>query len=301
MPVTAFGDRAADAQEWGVDGGVSPGSQDQRWMLCLIRRRATVTPMRPLRDVIVAVRRELEAALEANGKSPSRTQLDADRIVVTLDFDICQQTGAGEPELSFGVVAMDVNAAGETGRKPDRAKTHTVTIEFKSQGCQTAALHGVAPAAATGQSASEGTSVEERTRPEYRVGLLAQVFGAPGGFYSHNRADVLLSAVGELTDRGYDLLLGALAGNAPPTGDADVAQAYGQICNILRSGPAGSVVKGAALLREALTGIGRSELKRVVETAFRNDGRSSDLVPDGARDAAAGSNAKVGPLESAAG
>lgn len=235
--------------------------------------------MRPLKDVIVALRHELEAALQANQDLPFRNQLEADRIILTMELAVSEETGtSGQAGLSFGVVVADVNASVEANRKRERTKTHTLTIEFKPRVVQPTPPGTTKPFAQRVIEAGPGESVDREAEAE-RVKLFAMVFGAPGGFYSHNRAEVFIAAVESLTDHGFGLLLAALEGQPAPEDETDVALAYGQIANILRSGPAASVTKGGELLREALAGIERPELKRLIETTFRNEGLSSDLSP----------------------
>ncbi len=110
-----------------------------------------------------------------------------------------------------------------------------------------------------------------------RVERLTQVLGRPGGFYSHNRAEVLADAIGALTSEEYSRLLAALEDGLPPAQDPALALPMGQISNLLRSGPAGSVDRGALLLREALDGIGRMELKHLLEQNWKNEGLNSGL------------------------
>ncbi len=222
--------------------------------------------MRPLKEVIVALRQELEAALHSAPAAPGGSRLEAGRVVVCLELEVGEQTSATEaPQVCFGV-----RTAG--ARPPEAAgaiRSHTVTVEFN---LSAAASPAPAPKVSAG---TDSTDMASSTDP--RVTQLAQVFGAPGGFYSHMRAEVFNSAIDELTDDGIAQLLAVWAGRPLPANDPTVTQVHGQLANLLRSSPAGSVEQGAALLREALAGIGRPELRRLIAATWRNEGLSSAL------------------------
>jgi len=236
--------------------------------------------MRPLKDVIAALRHELEEALQANQDLPCRSQLEADRIILTMALAVREEVGAGgEAGLSFGVVVTDVNASVEANRKPENARTHTLTIEFKPRVVQPIPPGSLKPFAQRIKEAGPGESVDRTAQPDQRVEQLAMIFGAPGGFDSHCRADIFKTAVADLSDAGYALLLAAMGGRKIPKNKPDVALAYGQIGNILKTGPAKSVEKGAIILKESLAGISRTELKLLIESTWRNEPMTTATSP----------------------
>jgi hypothetical protein len=222
--------------------------------------------MRPLKEVIVALRHELEAALHGAPPAPGVGRLEAGRVVVCLELEVAEPA-PGEPGAA---VAFGVRMAGSPSPAASgEARAHTVTIEFN---LSSAASLAPAPKVSAG---IDSTDMALSTDP--RVTQLAQVFGAPGGFYSHMRAEVFNSAIDELTDDGIAQLLAVWAGQPLAADDPTVTQVHGQLANLLRSSPAGSVEQGAALLREALAGIGRPELRRLIAATWRNEGLSSAL------------------------
>lgn len=228
--------------------------------------------MRPLKDVLAALHRELEAGL------PAGARWEADRVVLTLEVVARVAVGqAGAEGISWqvpttaGAGESAAPVAGEGGR------LSTLRVEFKPPG-PGAAPASVPVAGAWGAVRPTGPETSAAgLAPQRRVELLTGVFGAPGGFYSHNRAEVFLGVVEELSAEGYATLLAGLAGAPDPAGDPAVALARGQLANLLRSGPAGSVERGAARLREAVEGLGRAELTALLRETWRNEGRSSDV------------------------
>lgn len=225
--------------------------------------------MRPLKEVIVALRQELEAALHSAPAAPGGGRLEAGRVVVCLEIEV-SEPAPGEPGAG---VAFGVRMAG--ARPPAAAgvvRAHTMTIEFNLGTAIAGGPPPPAPVADSAPSIAEAPSPTDRLRT-----LLAQIFGAPGGFYSHMRAEVFSSAIGELSEPGYAQLLGAWAGESLTAAEAEVAQAHGQIANLLRSSPAGSAEAGVQILREALAGIDRAELRRLIAENWRNEGLNSGL------------------------
>ena len=222
--------------------------------------------MRPLKEVIVALRHELEAALHSAPAAQGGGRLEAGRVVVCLELEVAEPVPGGPgAAVVFGVRMAGSPATAAAGA----VRAHTVTIEFNLSG---AASPAPAPKINSG---TDSTDTASSTDP--RVTQLSQVFGAPGGFYSHMRAEVFSSAIDELTDDGIVQLLAVWAGQPLPANDPTVTQVHGQLANLLRSSPAGSVEQGAALLREALAGIGRPELRRLIAATWRNEGLSSAL------------------------
>ncbi len=225
--------------------------------------------MHPLKEVIVALRHELEAALHGAPPAPGVGRLEAGRVVVCLELEVAESS-PGEPGAA---VAFGVRMAGSPSPAASgAARAHTVTIEFNLTKTAPGGPPPPAPAADSAPSIAEAPSSADRRRT-----LLAQIFGAPGGFYSHMRAEVFSSAIGELSEPGYAQLRGAWAGESLAAADPDVAQAHGQIANLLRSSPAGSAEAGAQILREVLAGIDRAELRRLIAENWRNEGLNSGL------------------------
>jgi hypothetical protein len=220
--------------------------------------------MRPLKEVIVALRHELEAALHSAPPAPGVGRLEAGRVVVCLELEVAEpESGGPGAAVVFGVRMAGSPSPAAAGA----VRAHTVTIEFNLSSAASPA-----PKVSAGIDSTDMASCSDN-----RVTQLAQVFGAPGGFYSHMRAEVFNSAIDELTDDGIAQLLAVWAGQPLAADDPTVTQVHGQLANLLRSSPAGSVEQGAAMLREALAGIGRPELRRLIAATWRNEGLSSAL------------------------
>jgi hypothetical protein len=237
--------------------------------------------MRPLKDVLAALHEELDRVFEAHPRLQCGTRLEAERVVLSLEVAVLEEKGtAGQAGVSFGVEVVDANAAGAMDRPRERHRTHTLTLEFKPHLAPTSPP--VAPDSFSDRTKPLAPDERSGRIPDVtadRIRQLALVLGAPGGFYSYCRADIFKTAVEELSAAEYSDLLAGLGGQPLPEGAPQVLQAYGQIRNILRSGPANSVEKGASILRAALGDITRADLKSLLENTWKNEAQAAESLP----------------------
>src|SRR5882724_11999110 len=99
--------------------------------------------MASLHQVIAALRREIDAALQENAASGAPVRLEPERVVLSLEVSVREQrTPDGRAEFSLEVL--------EAGQKE---QTHRLTFEFKS----------IAPAPA--QAASQPASAHPKRGP----------------------------------------------------------------------------------------------------------------------------------------
>ncbi len=231
------------------------------------------TPMRPLKEVIDALRRELDAAL---APTAGRLPLTAERITLTLEVDVREVPGEGVGGgLAVGVLTdpapVRVDAGAVAGLRP----RHTLTLELRP-GMAGAPVAAREVPASDGGPDPEGSDVASAAEGlpdggDGMVGVLGRIFGPPGGFDSFCRAETFGIAIGELTDDEFAALPGALiSGRSGPPGDR-LAHACAQVGNILRSGPMQSVGKGGEALRSVLPGPGRKAVQALIARTWRNE------------------------------
>ena len=88
--------------------------------------------MRPLKDVVVALHHELEAAFQASQGLPDCTPMQVDRVVLTLEVALWEEDGSSsEQGLRVGVLVAGKNPAVGEKREPQRIRTHSLSIELK--------------------------------------------------------------------------------------------------------------------------------------------------------------------------
>jgi len=216
--------------------------------------------MKPLGEVIAALRRELESGLGSSSPAPAGGAWDLERATVRLNVILRETPGTKGPAEIECLVST-------AGTNPTPAADGAVTLEVTlRRGC----------ASLENEPAVEGIrSAWSAASESNRKDALTEVFGKPGGFYSHNRAEVFVSALVELSDADFSSLQAALGKGSAEGLAGEPALAFGQIANILRSGPAGSVERGASRLRAAMDGISRAGLEQFIRTNWKNEGLSS--------------------------
>lgn len=243
----------------GVDVSGRDGLQGNPWM-------SDNTPMRPLKEVIDALRRELDAAL---APTAGRLPLTAERITLTLEVDVREVPGEGiGGGLAVGVLTDPAPGPVDAGPGAGLRPRHTLTLELRP------GMAG-APVAARAVPASDGGPDPEvpdaASAAEGIVEVLGRIFGPPGGFDSFCRAETFGIAIGDLTDDEFASLPEALiSGRSGPPGDR-LAHACAQVGNILRSGPMQSVGKGGEALRSVLPGPGRKAVQELIARTWRNE------------------------------
>lgn len=220
--------------------------------------------MKPLGDVIAAVRRELESGVSSSS-ALGKTAWELERATARLQVILRPSPAVAGPAGIECLVPF-------TGASEPTEAGQVITLELSwRRGGQVSVTEIAAqPSSAAPVASGRGTDFESERRE-----ALAGVFGKPGGFYSHNRAEVFLSALAELSEADFTALDAALASGKTDGLAGEVALAFGQIANILRSGPAGSVERGSALLRSALHGISRTDLEQLIRSTWKNEGQLS--------------------------
>ncbi len=222
--------------------------------------------MKPLGEVIAALRRELEADSPTPGPLASEPDWAVEQVTVRLPAVAREvQESDGASGLRW-LVAKDAAVSAADGGFPAQLE---ITLRRRGSMLAPPGAGNCSRPAASSEDPMATNGIEERKA------ALTAVFGNPGGFYSHNRAEVFLAALAELDDAAVSDLRAALRVGKAEGLSGDAALSFGQIANILRSGPAGSVERGGALLDAALDGISRAELKRFIESTWTNAGLSS--------------------------
>lgn len=216
--------------------------------------------MKPLGEVIAALRRELESGVSPSSPAPAGPTWDLERATVRLNVILREPSGAA----GAGEIECLVSTVG-TSQPPAAEGAVALEVTLRRAGAAPENGPAVEGPRKTSLPASESS----------RKDALAEVFGKPGGFYSHNRAEVFLAALAELSEADFEALQAALGRGSAEGLAGEPALAFGQIANILRSGPAGSVERGASRLRTAMEGISRAGLEQIVRSIWKNEGLAS--------------------------
>lgn len=176
--------------------------------------------MQSLKEVMAALREEIASAVAGNKPLSENVRLEADRVVVTLGFQVEKEAGQAVA-FKFGTDS-DANS---------------LCIEFR---CQTGDLPSIPTKAenAAAPPAARATRELSDTEIESVVRQLSQVFGAPG-FDSSARATVFLEAFENLSvsEVGALVELFSSTGSTPPSDQ--VKRSQGLIRRICDAGPSG--------------------------------------------------------------
>jgi hypothetical protein len=146
--------------------------------------------MASLHQVIAALRREIDVALEENAAKGGPVRLEFDRVVLSLEVSVRNQRAPdGCVELSFEVL--------EAGQKE---QTHRLTFEFKSM-ARPQADAGNQPASATPKLAPAREKAFSLGGADASkvIESLSSVFGPPG-FDSSARATVFREVFAGLSE-----------------------------------------------------------------------------------------------------
>jgi hypothetical protein len=210
--------------------------------------------MPSLNNVLAALRREIEAALEENAAPNSRIRLRPHRVVLSLEFSVIEQrVPDGSVELSCDFC--------KTGASPNAEKTNSLTIEFKP------VFQMPAPSAIKRAPARRKLDAPQKKLPqldpaeaENVVQSLSSVFGAPG-FDSSARATVFREVFAELSGQQAALLVASFTTGTVPEDDEELRNASHRINGILRTGPLRSIERASEVLAKAFD---RHELEPVL-------------------------------------
>lgn len=216
--------------------------------------------MKPLRDVIQALRAEIATALAMPGDRG--VPLHPTRAVVTLRV-LIRETGAESPPFEF------IAAADRDGNDLADTATHTVTIEFEREPAGTAFAReqqqsGLAvPGVAAGHSPASGASLTQS---------LTTIFGAPG-FDNAARATVFREVVDALTPEQIVALGDSFAREPEEVprqkpAEAAVGTARLRITRLLKLGP-GGFPEGRPALVELLRNHRVSDIRRALQEQWK--------------------------------
>jgi hypothetical protein len=220
-----------------------------------------------LKNVISALRREIDEALKENRALSDGTRLEAERIVLSLDVSITERRSQdGTAELSFELVEL-------TAKQPaakaslGKAKPHTLTIEFKrsSAGEVTSTSASTRP---KGEEISRPAGPSDEAARDDVLKLLSDIFGAPG-FDSSARATVFREALARLKEKDARLVIKSLSGKPATDLHDDARQARHLMSNVLRSGPLKSASRGGEVLTRVFEKHSVASIARLIEETWK--------------------------------
>ena len=222
--------------------------------------------MRPLKDVIVALRREMEAAFGNDQNLGPGRQIEADRVVLSLQIDILEQPGIpGSTMLSFEV--PDSPSQPPTAHDRQRGG-HLLTIEFK---CAPHQSHSAPSKFERGRERTipgtppklEGAEAEQVQRS------LEQVLGSPG-FDSSARATVFAEALRGLSDEQIRSIFAQLDRSLSPRIDKSDKRIRHHLNNVIRSGPLKSVTAARDVLTDLFQKHASPEILSLIRTVWKS-------------------------------
>jgi hypothetical protein len=189
--------------------------------------------MASLEQIIAVIRLEVDHALAAQKPLPNEVVLEAERVVVTLHFNVSAAQGSSLPTLSFNT------------KKSDSAN-NSLTIEF-NYGRSGGTSIPPRVTEVSEQPRSRQLTAEDALRVTEQ---LSKVFGKPG-FDSSARATVFREALENLSKGETVALIEELSGASSPDVAPPVKRAKALLQRVCRAGPAGADA-GAKLLVQVL-------------------------------------------------
>jgi hypothetical protein len=263
--------------------------------------------MQPLKAVISALRRELEAALQEGKDLPHGTRLEAARIVLSLELSVEEhQTEEGAVELFFGVSQTSAKTEIGPERSPEKTRTHTLTLEFKCNADLVAAA-GTEQRSSTDQKSEIGSAETVRLEgaaADCVLESLVTVFGAPG-FDSSARATVFREALGELSHGQALAVVRSLSGSLGSDTDEAVKRAWFLISALLRSGPLKSTDRGRVFLAKIFSEHSVQSVIHLIEDHWKSQAEWLDEPRppslrngENAADGSTGADNGIGPKKS---
>lgn len=225
--------------------------------------------MRPLKDVIASLRREIELGLQDSDRPPREgVRIEANRVTVQLAVAVSESRSAkAEGGLAFQIESPSHNGA---IKSPSPV---TVTLEFQiigssvvapagpMQGMTAAHEHKSKPPA----SGPQPLPVERRSAV---IEILSKVFGPPG-FDSSARSTVFCETLADLSEEEVLTVIASLD-DAPRPGLVPVIKhARHLLTGILRSGPLRSARAGGELLAEMFLEFETGSLVRLIRETWK--------------------------------
>lgn len=187
--------------------------------------------MPTLKDIVVALQRELDAAFAHSKAGSGGAGLEVEKATLSLAVDIQENTEAGgEPRLAFAILDQ-ATAAKSSG--------HRLTIELRAPKPSPSEAAGSSEAAAS-KPVADPTIFE----------TACQLFGQPG-FDNAARAEVFCDAIKDLPETDARLVLESIAANSPLDENVPLDGARTRIRRLLRFSPVGEPAAAAALSKLA--------------------------------------------------
>jgi hypothetical protein len=184
----------------------------------------TLTCMQSLAQFLSALQQELGSALPGQLQLPGGVAMQADRVVVSLQFSAAEGAN-GQTEFSWAHPPPNAN-----GMLPK--PLHTLTLEFKA--VQTPIQGGGALPQTEASPAAPPRDQSEIIADRIKDAL-SLIFGAPG-FDSSARATVFRETFDALSADQAEVVIESLSGNAPDN-DPAAKRSRGLLLKLLRSAP----------------------------------------------------------------
>ena len=194
--------------------------------------------MQSLKDVIAALRRELDVAFAENEKATSGVRLMPERVVVSLGFS------SGAQGLSF-----------ESGKA---GASNSVTIEFRCEDGKIVTQPVEIASVPTKTKPLETTDTDRVTKQ------LSRVFGNPG-FDSSARASVFREALEHLSEPEIAAVVSATTSE---TAEEQVKRGKALVKRVCQSGPSGAI-EGMKILAELFAQHEPSSLLNLIATVWK--------------------------------
>jgi hypothetical protein len=221
--------------------------------------------MQPLKTVISALRREIESALEGNRDLPVGARLEAERVVLSLEFMAREQHRQdGSVEVMFDVINIVAQSSTDGNAVVAHCSPHRLTIEFTR--AQTRPLDTEKHSLPQNYSARSEEGVETNPVTKSLIDLL----GAPG-FDSSARATVLRETLAGLSEGQIRAVVASLAGGDLPDANEAVKRARHLIKGVLRSGPLKSAESGGKVLEEIFGRQPVESVLRLIQETWKSE------------------------------
>ena len=217
--------------------------------------------MTTLNNVITALQREIDEALNVAADANLRTRLVAERVVLKLEVSIEEKMDAGgSSDLKFKVVNSTTEAT--------RAHAHSLTIEFQPVVANSVQAAKVVVPTETCATVPKASVRLEPTDSEQVINALSSVFGAPG-FDSSARATVFREVFSGLDPAQVSNLVASFSGNSSSEADAALRSAIQRVNGILRSGPQRSPEEGRKILARVFSRPSHLPVLKFIEETWK--------------------------------
>lgn len=197
--------------------------------------------MASLKQVVDTLRREIETALAQAQPWPGGVQLEADRIIATLQMNVVDLQG------NDGIRIDIPSGPGKNSGDQVVTPVHSLRLEFKCIGGQLIAVPPKENQAGANPNMSLSAPMQlAEPAAEHVTRQLSSIFGPPG-FDSSARATVFREALENLADTDVAILVSGLTGGS--VSDSRVKRAISLLQRVCHSGPAGAIQGKEVLAR----------------------------------------------------